>query len=58
MLSVTNSNNLYSVYLTKEVLVWFWDFKIGGQLIHTVKSADDFVLLAKEEAVLQDMNED
>jgi len=45
------------VYLTKEVLVWFCNFKIGGQLIHIVKYADDLVLLAKEEAVLQDMTE-
>jgi hypothetical protein len=28
-----------------------------GQFIHTVKYADDLVLLAKEEAVLQDMTE-
>jgi hypothetical protein len=33
----------------------FGDFKIGGQIIHTVKQADDLVLLAKEEKVLQDM---
>jgi hypothetical protein len=25
------------------------NFKIGGQIIHTVKYADDLVLLAKEE---------
>jgi hypothetical protein len=31
------------------------DFKIGGQIIHTVKYADDLVLLAKEVKVLQDM---
>jgi hypothetical protein len=31
------------------------DFKIGGQIIHTVKYADDLVLLAKEEKMLQDM---
>ena len=31
------------------------DFKIGGQIIHTVKYADDLVLLAKEQKVLQDM---
>jgi hypothetical protein len=29
--------------------------KIGGQIIQAVKFADDFVLLAKEEMVLQDM---
>jgi hypothetical protein len=33
----------------------FGNFKIGGQIIHTVKYANDFVLLAKEEKVLQDM---
>jgi hypothetical protein len=33
----------------------FGDFKIGGQIINTVKYADDLVLLAKEEKVLQDM---
>jgi hypothetical protein len=31
------------------------DFKIGGKIIHAVKYADDLVLLAKEEKVLQDM---
>jgi len=33
----------------------FGDFKIRRQIIHTVKYADEFVLLAKEESVLQDM---
>jgi len=47
--------NLYSEYLTKEALERFGDFKIGGQIIHTVKYADELVLLAKEEKVLQDM---
>jgi hypothetical protein len=31
------------------------DFKIGGQVIRTVKYADDLVLLAREEKVLQGM---
>jgi len=47
--------NLYSECLTKEALEGFWDFKIGGQIIHTVKCVDDLVLLAKEENVLQKM---
>jgi hypothetical protein len=47
--------NLYSEYLTKEALEGFADFKIGGQVIRTVKYADDLVLLAKEETVLQGM---
>jgi hypothetical protein len=47
--------NLYSEYLTKEALEGFGDFKIGGQVIYTVKYADELVLLAKEETVLQCM---
>jgi hypothetical protein len=49
--------NLYSEYLTKEALERLGDFKIGGQIIHTVKYTDDLVLLAKDEKVLQDMND-
>ena len=48
---------LYSECLTKVALEGFGDFKIGGQIIHTVKYADDLVLLAKKEKVLQDMIE-
>jgi len=47
--------NLYSEYLTKEALEVFGDFEMGGQIIHTVKYADELVLLAKEEKMLQDM---
>ena len=47
--------NLYSECLTKEALEGFGDFKIGGQIINTLKYADDLVLLAKEEKVLQDI---
>jgi hypothetical protein len=47
--------NLYSEYLTKEALEGFGGFKIGGQVIRTVKYADDLVLLAREEKVLQGM---
>jgi hypothetical protein len=47
--------NLYSEYLSKESLEGFGDYKIGGQVIRTVKYADDFMLLAKEVAVLQSM---
>ena len=46
--------NLYSVYLTNEALEGFGGFKIG-QVIRTVKYADDLVVLAKEETVLQGM---
>jgi predicted nucleotidyltransferase len=47
--------NLYSEYLTKEAVEGLGDFKIGGEIIHTVKYADDLVLLAKEEKALQNM---
>jgi len=39
----------------EDVLGRFGDFKIGGQIIHTLKYTDDLVLLAKEENVLEDM---
>ena len=47
--------NLYSECLSKEALQDLGDFKRGGQIIHTVKYADDLLLLAKEETVLQGM---
>ena len=43
---------VYNDYFTKEAGCGFWDFK-AGQVICTVKHADDPVLLAKEEMVLQ-----
>ena len=45
--------NLYSECLTKEALEGFGDFKIGGKIIHTVKYADDLMLLAKKEKVIE-----
>jgi len=47
--------NLYHDCLTKEALVVLGDFNIGGQIIQTVKYADDLVLMAKELTVLQGM---
>jgi hypothetical protein len=47
--------NSYSEYLTKETLEGFLDFKIGERVICTVKYADNLVLLAREEKVLQGM---
>ena len=47
--------NLYSEFLTKEALDGLGDFNIGGQIIQTVKYADDLVLMANEETVLQGM---
>jgi hypothetical protein len=52
MLFVINFN-LYSECLNKEALAGSGDFKIGGQIINTVKCADNLMLLAKEEMVLQ-----
>jgi hypothetical protein len=46
--------NLYSGYLTNRALRGFQDFKMG-QVICTLKYADDLLLLAKEEMVLQGM---
>jgi len=48
-------STLHSKYFTKETLQGFGDFKIGGQVIHTVKYADALGLLAKEERILEDM---
>jgi hypothetical protein len=47
--------NVCSEYLIKEALEGFEDFKIGAQVIFTVKYADDLALVAKEEMVLQGM---
>jgi hypothetical protein len=47
--------NLYSEYLTNKTYEGFGDFKLGGQVIHTVKYADDLVLVAKEQTVLEGM---
>ena len=49
--------NLYGEHLTKEALGGFGDFKRGGQAFRTMKYADELVLLAKEEAVLQGKTE-
>jgi len=47
--------NLYSEYRTKEGLEGFGDFKIGGQLIRSVKYTEDLVLVPKEATVIQGM---
>jgi len=48
-------SNLYSECLTNEALDGPGDLSIGGQIIQTVKYADDLVLTAREETVLQGM---
>ena len=55
MLFVTNSVQIVHRSLNKEALDGLGDFNIGGQFIQTVKYADDLVLMAKEEKVLQGM---
>ena len=47
--------NLYSECRTKEALDGLGDFNIGGQIIQTVKYADNLVRMAKEETVAQGM---
>jgi len=49
--------NLYSKCLIKKALDGLRDFNIGGQIIHIVKYANDLVLMAKEETVLQGMTD-
>jgi len=44
---------LFNLYLTKETSEVFGCFKIRRQVNRDVKYADDIVLLAKEEALLQ-----
>jgi hypothetical protein len=45
--------NLCSEYLAKEALEGFGGFEMGGLVIRIVKYADDLVLLAKKEGMLQ-----
>jgi len=45
--------NLYDFYLTKEAVEGFGEFKTGRQVICTAKYADELVILAREETVLQ-----
>jgi hypothetical protein len=49
--------NLYSECLTEDALEGFRDLKIEGKLINTVKYADELVLPAKEEMLLQGMSD-
>ena len=57
MLYVTNSVRIVQQMPYEDALEWFGVLKIGGKLIHTVRYADDLVLLAKERKVLQEMIE-
>jgi ABC-type hemin transport system ATPase subunit len=49
--------NLYSKYLAKAAVEGFGGFQIGGQIICTMKYADDLVLLATGEMVAKGMFE-
>ena len=57
MLFVTNSVQLVQrmPYKGSPPMLKSPDFNIGGQIIKTVKYADELVLMAKEETVLQGM---
>jgi hypothetical protein len=48
---------LYSKYVTQEDLEGLGDYKVGGEIISTMRYADDLVLLAKEETMLQSMTD-
>jgi hypothetical protein len=48
--AVHHHYNLHTEYVTQEAL---GGFKVGGQIICTVRYADDLMLLAKEETILQ-----
>jgi hypothetical protein len=50
----THSCTHIYIHLTKEALEGFGDFKIGAQIICTVKYVHDMGLLAKEEITLCD----
>ena len=54
MLFVTNFVQ-HVQWVSYQALDGLGDFKVGGQIIQTVKYADDLVLMAKEETVLQGM---
>ena len=45
--------NLHSECLTKGALEALGDFRIGGQVVGTVKYAGDLVVLVREETMLQ-----
>jgi hypothetical protein len=49
--------NLHSEYVTQEALEGLGVFKVGGQIISTVRYADGLVLMAKEETILQSMTD-
>jgi len=47
--------NLKNEYLTKGTLEGFGDFEVKEQVILTLRYADDLVLRAEEETVIQSM---
>jgi hypothetical protein len=46
---------MHTASLSKKAVGGLRDFNIGGQIIETVKFADDLALMAKEETALQGM---
>jgi len=53
MLLATDSVQLMQRIPYREALEWFGVFKVGGQVISTVKLTDELVLLAKEEILVR-----
>jgi hypothetical protein len=47
----------FKKYVTKKAPEGYGFFRIGRQVIRTVKCEDDLVLLAKDGTVLRDMND-
>lgn len=43
---------LYSEYLSKDAHEGFGNFRVWGQVLRTLKHADDLVLMPKKEAML------
>ena len=53
--STSRPHREINIITDKNTPFGFGDFKIGEQIIYTVKYADDIVLVAKEGKVLQDV---
>jgi hypothetical protein len=51
--AIWNNTSYYHIEIKQETLEGSGLFKIEGEVIWTVKFADDLVLLAKEEVMLQ-----
>jgi hypothetical protein len=57
LLTLLTGRDLTVFLFTYSTLDGLGDFNIGGQIMQTVKYADDLVLMAKEEMVLQGLTD-